>query len=333
MSLVFSLRLRVQMMTVFPTLSTKSVVSFFLALAMTSPLAAQREGYVATPDGTRLFYRIVGNSPDTLVAIHGGPGVDLESILGDFTPLTQRHTVIFYDQRGAGRSTLPTDTTTLTAAQQIADLEAVRMRFGIDRLTLIAHSYGPLLAATYAIAHPEHTRRMIFMGPVPPRRGDFWARFAKNSSARMDSTLRRQSADANRRLQGASTDDEIRSACRDYWRAAMVPRLAEPTRSLPMIRSDLCASDARGIRFGLTTTNRLVMGSYGDWDIRSQLRTLRVPTLVIHGEQEAIPMDLVEEWVSSLPLATLVRVPRAAHFAYAERPDVVWPAVEAFLKR
>jgi proline iminopeptidase len=317
------------------SLSRTLVAGFVLSLLLPvlSPLSAQREGYVATPDGARLFYRAVGTGTDTLVAIHGGPGVDLESIAGDFAPLSQQHTVIFYDQRGAGRSTLPTDTTTLSATQQIADLESVRVHFGIDRLTLIAHSYGPLLAATYAIAHPEHVRRMILMGPVPPRRGDFWARFAKNSAARMDSTLQRESADANRRLQRATTDDDIRSACRDYWRAAMVPRLAEPARTLPLIRSDLCASDARGIRFGLTTTNRLVMNSYGDWDIRAQLRTLRVPTLVIHGEQEAIPMDLVEEWVSSLPLATLVRVPRAAHFAYAERPEVVWPAVEAFLKR
>lgn len=317
-------------MSLFRAMIAGSVLS--LLLPMVSPLAAQRDGYVTARDDAHLFYRIVGNGADTLIAIHGGPGVDLESIARDFEPLTQKHTVIFYDQRGAGRSTLPTDTTTLSATQQIADLESVRVHFGIDRLTLIAHSYGPLLAATYAIAHPEHVRRMIFMGPVPPRRGEFWARFAKNSSARMDSTLQRQSADANRRLQRATTDVEIRSACRDYWRAAMVPRLAEPVRTLPMIRSDLCASDARGIRFGLTTTNRLVMGSYGDWDIRPQLQTLQVPTLVIHGEEEAIPMDLVAEWVSSMPNATLVRVPRAAHFAYAERPDLVWPAVEAFLK-
>jgi len=56
-----------------------------------------------------------------------------------------------------------------------------------------------------------------------------------------------------------------------------------------------------------------------------------VPTLVVHGEQESIPMDLVEEWVTSLPRARLFRVPRAAHFTYAERPELVWPAVERFL--
>lgn len=295
--------------------------------------APPRTGFVKTPDGAQLYFRVVGQASDTLIAIHGGPGVDLESIAGDFAPLAERHTVIFYDQRGTGRSTLPSDTTRLTAAQQIDDLDAVRAHFRIARATLIAHSYGPLLAATYAIAHPERVRRMILLGPVPPRRGDFWQRFAANTAARMDSTLRRQLSDANRRLMAATSDDEIRSACRDYWRAAMVPRLAEPTRTLPLIRSDLCGSDPRGIKFGLTTTNRVVMASYGDWDLRTQLKSLRVPTLVVHGEAEAIPMDLVEEWVTSLPNATLVRVPNAAHFAYAERPDVVWPAVERFLAR
>lgn len=309
--------------------------------AVTTPAEAQprptgqraREGYVTTADGARLFYRIVGGRADTLVAIHGGPGVDLESIAGDFTPLNAKHTVIFYDQRGTGRSTLPADTARLNATQQIADLDAIRTHFRLDRVTLIAHSYGPLLAATYAIAHPDHVRRMILMGPVPPRRGDFWRRFAENSASRMDSAGQRELSSASRRLQSATAGDSVRAACRDYWRAAMVPRLAEPARTLPLIRSDLCASDARGIQYGLSTTNRVVMGSYGDWDIRAQLRTLRVPTLIIHGEQEAIPMDLVEEWVAALPLARLVKVPRAAHFAYAERPELVWPAVEAFLRK
>lgn len=111
--------------------------------------------------------RAVGNGADTLVAIHGGPGVNLESIADDFAALAQRHTVIFYDQRGAGRSTLPTDTTTLNATQQVSDLDAVRRHFSLAHMTLIAHSYGPLLAATYAIAHPANVARMIFIGPAP----------------------------------------------------------------------------------------------------------------------------------------------------------------------
>ena len=294
-----------------------------------SRLSAQQAGYITTPDSARLFYRSVGHGGDTLIAIHGGPGVDLESIAGDFAPLTEHHVVIFYDQRGTGRSTLPRDTTRLNAAQQVMDLDAVRTHFKLAHVTLVAHSYGPLLAATYAIAHPDVVSRMVFFGPVPPRRGDFWQRFAKNASTRTDSAMRSRMAAANRML--ADPKSDAREACRAYWLDALRLRLAEPDRSLTLLRSDLCASDPRGIRYGLTTTNRVVMASYGNWDLRDSLKNVPARTLIVHGEAEAIPMDLVQEWVTSLPNARLFKVPRAAHFTYAEQPEIVWPEVERFL--
>jgi proline iminopeptidase len=288
-----------------------------------------REGYVTTSDSARLFYRVMGQRGDTIIAIHGGPGVDLESIANDFAPLAEKHVVIFYDQRGAGRSELPKDTTRLVVQRQIADLDEVRRHFGARSVTLVAHSYGPLLAASYALQHPQAVRRMVFFGPVPPRRGDFWKRFGASMNERLDSAARARAANTSRRL--ADPNADTRQACRDYWAVGMRPRLAEPDRTLPLIRSDLCASDPAGIRYGLTITNRVVMASYGNWDLRERLKRLDVPTLVVHGEQESIPMDLVEEWVTSLPHARLVRVPKAAHFTYAERPEIVWPEVERFL--
>jgi proline iminopeptidase len=305
------------------------LASLFTALIFAPRADAQKptEGYVTSTDSVRLFYRVVGHGRDTIIAIHGGPGVDLESIYGDFTVLAEKHVVIFYDQRGAGRSTLPRDSTVLTSAAQIADLDAVRRHFKIDRAILIAHSYGPLLAATYAIAHPDHIRAMVLLGAVPPRRGDFWQRFGQTMNARMDSTQRAKSAAANRRL---AAGKDVRQACTDYWAIALRPRLAEPERTFSQLHSDLCASDPAGIRFGLTTTNRLVMASYGDWDLRPSLESLHVPTLIVHGEEDAIPIELVAEW-TVIPGSRLVRVPNAAHMLYAERPDVVWPEVERFL--
>ncbi len=291
-----------------------------------------REGYVPATDGVRLYYRVVGAGPDTLIAIHGGPGVDLESIAADFAPLAARHTVIFYDQRGAGRSTLPRDTTTLTAARQVDDLDAVRRHFGLARATLVAHSYGPLLAASYAIAHPAAVRRMVFFGAVPPVRGALWQRMGATMASRLDSAQRAGLDAAQRRLDApGATGAEIRAACQAYWAVALRPRLADPDRSLRLVRSDLCASDPAGIRYGLATTNRLVMSSYGAWDLTAQLGAVQAPTLVVHGEEDAIPIDLVARWVTALPHATLLRVPNAGHFPYVEQPDVVWPAVERFL--
>ncbi len=157
----------------------------FVALGLTSRMAAQ-SGYVTMSDSARLFYKIVGRGADTIIAIHGGPGLDHESIAGDFAVLGEHHTVIFYDQRGGGKSTLPTDTTTLVAARQVKDLDELRRHFGLSKVTLVAHSYGPLLAASYALAHPSNVSRMVFFGPVPPRRGNFWQRFGESINARIN---------------------------------------------------------------------------------------------------------------------------------------------------
>ncbi len=301
-----------------------------LACALLPATLRAQSGYITTPDSARLFYRVAGRGADTIIAIHGGPGLDLESIRGDFAPLIANHVVIFYDQRGGGRSSLPTDTTKLFAPWQVADLDAVRRHFQLAHVTLVAHSYGPLLAASYAIAHPDVVRKMVFFGPVPPRRGDFWQRFGKSLGSRLDSTQFAQMADAGRRMNDSTSD--TKAACRDFWAIGMLPRLAEPKRTLALIKSDLCATDARGMRYGLSTGNRVIMASYGDWDLRAALRTVPALTLIVHGEEESIPMDLVEEWATSLPHATLLKVPHAAHFTYAERPEFVWPAVERFLK-
>ena len=295
-------------------------------------MVTAQSGYTTMSDSARLYYRVMGRGPDTIIAIHGGPGLDHESIANDFAVLAAKHTVIFYDQRGGGKSTLPKDTSTLVAARQVQDLEELRRHFRIARVTLVAHSYGPLLAASYALAHPDRVKRMVFFGPVPPRQGDFWQRFSKSLGARLDSDQRaRMSEAAKRMIDPALSEAENRQACRDYWAIGLRPRLAEPEKTTSLVKSDLCATDVAGIRYGNRTGNRVIMGSYGDWDLRAKLRTLTVPTLVVHGEEESIPMDLVEEWVTSMPNAKLMKVPHAAHFTYAERPELVWPAVERFL--
>jgi proline iminopeptidase len=308
-----------------------------LAVAGSTLMAqAPREGYVLTSDSARIFYKIAGRpgpGVDTLIAIHGGPGLDLESIYNDFAAgLGDKHVVIFYDQRGGGKSELPVDTTRLVAARQVQDLDEVRRHFGLEQVTLVAHSYGPLLAASYAIAHPAAVKKMVFFGPVPPRRGDFFTGYGRNINARLDSAQRASMARSSRAMTSpTSTLDQVRQACRDYWALGMRPRLAEPDKGLKLVKSDLCATDPTGIRYGNRLANRVIMGSYGDWDLRPALPTLDVPLLVVHGEQETIPMDLVEEWTTSMPHARLMKVPNAAHFTYAEQSALVWPAVERFL--
>lgn len=62
------------------------------------PGPAAHEGYLDGSLGVQIFYRVVGHGPDTIVAIHGGPGGSMDNIAPDLERLGASHTVIYYDQ-------------------------------------------------------------------------------------------------------------------------------------------------------------------------------------------------------------------------------------------
>jgi proline iminopeptidase len=289
---------------------------------------APAEGRVAG-DGAELFYRMVGTGPDVLVMIHGGPGMDSGYMVSDFGPLAEHHRLLFYDQRGGGRSELLGDDASLyTMARHVADLEALRRHFGLERMTLVAHSFGPAIAASYAMAHSDRVARMVFIGPVPPRAGELWKRYGATMDSQLTADERAELAKLEEAMvRGA---DPVQ-ACRAYWAIAVKPRVARPDLA-SKVTGDFCSAGAEGIRSGMGVAGPYTLESLGEWDFRAGLAAVKAPTLVIHGESDAIPMDLVEEWTTALPAAKLVRIPGASHFPYVERPDLVWPAIEAFLQ-
>ena len=100
-----------------------------LVIAIVSVQAQEpSEGYILTPDKVRIFYKIVGSGPETLVAVHGGPANSLESIRPDMEPLAKGRRVIYYDQRGNGRSDLISDGKRLGYEYQIHGHELRRKR-------------------------------------------------------------------------------------------------------------------------------------------------------------------------------------------------------------
>lgn len=128
--------------------------------------ADEREGHLLTPDKVRLFYKIVGSGSETLLAVHGGPGNSLESIRADLDPLAKERRVIYYDQRGQGRSELIQEGSKLRYQDHVADLDAVRAHFKLDKVTLLGHSWGGLLISLYAVSHPDRVERADVFFPA-----------------------------------------------------------------------------------------------------------------------------------------------------------------------
>src|SRR5205085_10046054 len=132
----------------------------------------------------------------------------------DLTPLEKHHRVIYYDQRGGGRSTLPANPALLTIDYHVADLEALRQSLGLDRVTLVAHSFGPAIAALYAIRYPEHVERMVFLGPIPPRKGEFFKLFGEAFQPRLTDQQRKRGDELQKQF---ATSSDVTAVCREYW--------------------------------------------------------------------------------------------------------------------
>src|SRR3954471_4373211 len=132
------------------------------------PEAGAQQGTVVSSDGLTLRYDVQGpeglagpGSPPLLCAA-GGPGRASE-YLGDLGGLAARRRIVRLDTRGTGRSQAPDDPSGYAPERLVADLEAVRVDLGQDRIDLLGHSAGGPVALAYAAAHPERVRRLVLV--------------------------------------------------------------------------------------------------------------------------------------------------------------------------
>ena len=302
--------------------SFAATVCLLAALALGAGPANDR--FVTVARGVQLFVHEEGRGTP-VIAIHGGPGLDLNYLAPDLQPLAEHHRVIYYDQRGSGRSTL---TSGVTANVLVADLEALRERLALTRVALLGHSWGGGLAALYAVAHPGRVSRLVLVDPMPLR-VEGLADFAQNLRSRLtdDEAVRLREASEDRIR--ASTDDAHTDACRAYWSILFKAYYSDPA-AVTRSRGQLCLGSGAALANGLKV-NDSVLDSLGNFDWRPKLAGLRVPTLVVHGDDDPIPLDAAREWTAAIRGSRLVVVPKSGHIPFIEQPELFFRAVGEFL--
>lgn len=286
---------------------------------------ASREGYVTTADSVRLYYRVFGRGPDTVVVLHGGPGMTMDYLMPDLAPLRAGHTVIAYDQRGSGRSVAPLDSAHISLTKHLSDLDLIRRRLGMSRLTILGHSWGGKLAAIYAARHPDLVARLILLDPGAPSPE---RSFGQRLVAWADSGMRERIG----RLRQAARDSSGIQTCRAYWREFIRGYWSDPRDSIGMarMRGDICAYPA-AMR-DLDAVGQLTLASVGARDYSQDVRVVRVPVLIVAGRNSPMPWQNAETWAAGFRDARLLIVDGSGHFPHVEQPALVFDAMETFLK-
>jgi len=139
-----------------------STIVALICLCLQVQAQTDKPEFLSTDDGTRLFVKKSGNGP-VCIFVHGGPGAwskSFEDLKGN--RLETSLAMVYYDQRGCGRSDSAA-TGDYSLQTMISDIDLIRKHYGADKVYLIAHSFGGILAANYALKFPDHVKGLILL--------------------------------------------------------------------------------------------------------------------------------------------------------------------------
>ena len=255
-----------------------------------------------------------------LLILHGGPGAHLDYLLPQFLALAGDRECLFYDQRGGGRSKTD-DRTPITWRTHVADLSAVIAEISPGPLTLVGYSWGAMLAMLYAVesaagrAGPAPIR-MVLISPAPissSYRAEFEAEFA-----------RRQAGPAVMGMRAALERSGLKASDPKAYRQRAFELSVAGYFADPLRAHDLTPFRVTG------RVQQSTWDSLGDYALLPQLRDLRVPSLVVHGRQDPIPLASAAAVAVVLSARTLW-LEDCGHVPYVEQPGVLFPALHEFL--
>lgn len=265
--------------------------------------------------GVQLFERRVGAGPPVVV-LHGGPGAHHDYLLPGFDTLAGERTLIYYDQRGGGRSPAK-HAEPVGWREHVADLEALRTLWGLPRLTLVGYSWGGLLAMLYATEHPTRVERLGLVSPAPTwlaAREEFERRFQERNLA--------PGLQAERQAlrQSGLRESDLEAYRRRVFELSVAPYFHHP-------------ANARGLTpFRVTArTQQEVWHSLGSYDLRPSLRTVRCPAIVLHGDDDPIPLATARATAEALE-APLHVLDDCGHVPYVEAPHEFTDLLTRFLR-
>jgi proline iminopeptidase len=273
-------------------------------------------------NGTTLFTKSLG-SGDPIVVVHGGPGFDHRQFLPYVWELAAGHQVILYDQRGTGLSSGPVDSTHINIETFIADLEGIREAFGIEKMNLVGHSWGGILAMHYALQHQDNLKSLVLCSTAASVKsfGEMRATYSANRTEE-DTAL----------LETIYGSDEFQNedpkAIERFWRVYFKPYFADPA-----------FADSLDLHFTANTIEHgsavagFLMRSVGEFELHEELESLRCPTLVIHGDADPMPVKYAQMVHESIDGSELVIAPNAGHWLFVDATKVFRDSILEFVER
>lgn len=283
------------------------------------------EGFVSVKDG-HIFYRTAGQGLP-LIVLHGGPGLSHDYLLPQLYKLAEHNFVIFYDQRGSGKS-LETklDGEHINIHQFVEDLEDLRKSFGFNKFILMGHSWGGLLAMEYAIEHQDHLIGLILLNSAPADdKGQkaFLDEFELRSKNIQNDIKPFFAYEDFKNLNATQISDLYRKLFSIYFYNPEDIKDLTLNFSVESANSSFKVMEEMSKKFWLQPGLNLF----------PSLKGLTIPTFILHGKQEIVPAWTAQEIKDAIPHAEIVILDNCDHFPYIEQPSQFFSELNKFLRK
>ena len=290
-----------------------------------------REGRIEVGQGVALFRTTIGRG-QPLIVLHGGPDFDTSYLLPDLDRLADGYRLLYYDQRGRGRSADGVRPEDVTIVSDVDDLDKVREHFKWHSTALLGHSWGAVLALEYALRHPEHVSHLLLMNPAPASASDL-ALFRKSYVEQLGPDMDRQRAIAASAAYLAGDPEAVAARYRLHFKFALA-RPGDYERLMATMKAAFERQGKDGIVKARAVEDHLMRDTWqiAGYDLLPRLRALRIPTLVIAGDRDFIPVEIAAHIARAIPDARLVTLKNCGHFSYLECPTDVRRAIDQFFR-
>jgi proline iminopeptidase len=286
------------------------------------------DGYLPV-ENSELYYRAAGHG-QPLVILHGGPDFNHAYLLPEMDSLADSFHIIYYDQRGRGKSAGQVQPEEVSIDSEIEDLERVREYFGYESIAVLGHSWGVLLALEYAIRHPVRVSHLVLLNSAPASRQDF--------QLLQESRIQKAAKDLEklkeiRATQGYKEGDLNTEA--EYYRVHFRSTLKRPGLLESVVRRLRSSFTQEDVVKAREIEDRLMEETWlaNEYDLYPHLGQLRLSALVIHGDRDLVPPEIAAHIAEAIPGSRLVVLEDTGHFSIIERPEEIRRVIVDFFSQ
>ena len=246
----------------------------------------------AHANGIAIDYEVTGDGP--VVLLSHGYGSTRHMWDDQHRALADRWRVISWDMRGHGQTDSPDDPARYSAGLTVADMRALLQQLGVERAVIGGLSLGGYVSLAFALAHPEMTRALVICDSGPGYR---------NAEARAAWNARAHERATNLEAKGLD---------------ALARRSRETQQAVHRSAQGL-AHAARGML--AQESSQVIDG----------LASIRVPTLIVVGDQDQPFVAPSEYMAKKIPGARLEVIPGAGHSSNLDQPEIFNRVLREFL--